>query len=160
MCHSSQRVAVDSGPTSRLFCGHSGGSPNLRIAIPALLLSGALTISACSKLGLGDDSPSAPSGPPPAGSTITYSAIGASDANGVGSSVVCLPWTECPNGTGYPFVAARQLQSQGFKVAVTNLGIPTAVIGPGNNTVSASKATTPNGWPFPGQGGTTNSPES
>jgi lysophospholipase L1-like esterase len=56
--------------------------------------------------------------------------IGASDADGVGSSVVCLPWTECPNGTGYPFVAARQLQSQGFKVTVTNLGIPTAVIGP------------------------------
>lgn len=82
-------------------------------------------------LGLGDDGPTAPSDPPPAGSTIRYTAVGASDVTGYGSTVPCLPYTDCPNGTGYVFVAARQLRSQGYTVTVTNLGIPTAVISRG-----------------------------
>ena len=86
----------------------------------------------CDKLGLGDNSgPTAPSGPPAAGSTIRYTPIGASDVTGVGSTVPCLPYTDCPNGTGYAFAAARQLRSQGYTVTVTNLGIPTAVISRG-----------------------------
>ena len=84
----------------------------------------------CDKLGPGKDSPTAPSGPPAPGSTIVYDAVGASDADGVGSSVVCPPFVDCPNGTGYPQVATRQLKALGFDVALTNLGIPTAVIGP------------------------------
>jgi lysophospholipase L1-like esterase len=36
---------------------------------------------------------------------------------------------DCPNGMGYVPVAARQLQAQGFTVTLTNLGIPTSVIG-------------------------------
>ena len=40
----------------------------------------------------------------------------------------CLPYTDCPNGTGYAFVAARGLQSRGFTVNLTNLGMPTGVI--------------------------------
>ena len=54
---------------------------------------------------------------------------GASDALGVGSSVPCLPFIDCPDGTGYVQVASRQLRTQGFSVTVSNLGLPTAVIG-------------------------------
>ena len=96
-------------------------TPNLRIAT-ALLLSG--TVAACTQ----GDSPTSPSGPPSAGSTIVYSAVGASDVTGVGSSVLCAPYTDCPNGTGYAFVASRLLKNQGFTVNTTNLGIPTGVI--------------------------------
>lgn len=85
---------------------------------------------ACDKLGLGGEtSPTAPSGPPAAGSTIVYAAVGASDANGIGSSVPCVPFTDCPDGMGYVPVATRQLKARGFAVTLTNLGIPTAVIG-------------------------------
>ena len=84
----------------------------------------------CNKLGLGGDgSPTAPSGPPAAGSTIVYTAVGASDANGVGSSAECLPLTDCPNGMGYVPVTVRSLKAQGFTVTNQNLGFPTAVIG-------------------------------
>lgn len=84
----------------------------------------------CSKLGIGaDGSPTAPSGPPATGSTIVYTAVGASDANGVGSSVQCLPFQDCPDGMGYVPVAVRQLKAQGFQVTLRNLGLPTAVIG-------------------------------
>ena len=76
------------------------------------------------------DSPTAPSGPPAAGSAIVYSAVGASDATGHGASVECIPFGECPNGTGYVPVTVRQLGAQGYPVNLRNLGIPTAVIGP------------------------------
>ena len=81
----------------------------------------------CDKLGLGK-SPTEPTGPPAAGSTIVYSAVGASDANGVGSSVPCIPFDECTSGMGYVPVTARSLKTQGFNVTLLNLGIPTAVI--------------------------------
>src|ERR1700680_2887518 len=58
-----------------------------------------------------------------------YTALGASDAIGFGSSSACLPYTECA-GNGYVFVAARQLRTQGYIVTLTNRGIPTAVISP------------------------------
>jgi lysophospholipase L1-like esterase len=102
-------------------------SPKTRIVGLALL---AALSPACNKLGLGDSSPTGPSSPPAAGSAIVYDALGASDADGVGSSVVCVPFTDCPNGMGYPQIAARQLQSQGFTVSLTNYGIPGSVIGP------------------------------
>jgi lysophospholipase L1-like esterase len=89
-----------------------------------------LSISACGLLGGGDSSPTGPAGPPAPGSAIVYDAIGASDADGIGSSVECPPFTDCPNGMGYPQVATRQLKAQGFSVSLTNYGIPTAVIGP------------------------------
>jgi lysophospholipase L1-like esterase len=97
-------------------------SPILRIG----LVAGCVALSAgCSKLGLGDKSPTAPT----PGSTIVYNSIGASDANGVGSSVQCVPFTDCPNGMGYVPVAVRQLTSQGYTVNLRNLGLPTTVIG-------------------------------
>jgi lysophospholipase L1-like esterase len=81
--------------------------------------------SACAK---NSSSPTSPTGPPQAGSTIVYAAVGASDVTGVGSSVICPPYTDCPNGTGYAFVAARSLRGGGFTVNVSNLGIPSGVI--------------------------------
>ena len=102
-------------------------SPILRIAVLGTVVG---LGSACDKLGLGNNqSPTAPSGPPTPGSTIGYTAIGASDVIGYGSSVLCL-LSDCPNGTGYVQDAARQLRAQGYRVTVSNLGVPTAVIGP------------------------------
>ena len=100
-------------------------SPILRIV---LVISVMAALQACDKLGL-TKSPTEPTGPPAAGSAIVYSAVGASDANGVGSSVPCVLFTECPDGMGYVPVTARQLKAQGFTVTLLNLGIPTAVIG-------------------------------
>ena len=92
----------------------------------AILLAVGLGATGCTK---GDDGPAAPSGPPPAGSTIRYTPVGASDVSGYGSSAPCFPYIpNCPNGTGYAFVAARQLRAQNYTVTVTNNGMPTAVI--------------------------------
>lgn len=88
----------------------------------ALALS--VGLAACSKDG---DNPMAPSGPLPPGSTVVYSAVGASDVVGVGSSKVCLPFEDC-DGNGYVWVAARRLRGQGHTVNVWQLGIPAAVI--------------------------------
>jgi lysophospholipase L1-like esterase len=99
-------------------------SPILRIV---LVVSVMVMSQGCDKLGIGK-SPTEPTGPPAAGSTIVYSAVGASDANGVGSSVPCIPFDECTGGMGYVPVTARSLKTQGFNVTLLNLGIPTAVI--------------------------------
>jgi lysophospholipase L1-like esterase len=93
-----------------------------------LVISVIVASQACDKLGLGT-SPTSRSGPPAAGSTIVYSAVGASDANGVGSSAPCVPFSDCPDGMGYVPVATRQLRAQGFTVTLLNLGLPTSVIG-------------------------------
>ena len=85
-------------------------------------------MTSCHKAGSDDnDSPTAPSGPPAAGSAIRYVAIGASDVTGIGSSVPCL-LIDCAGGTSYVAVATRQLRSQGYAVTLRNLGVPTAVI--------------------------------
>src|ERR1700681_126457 len=109
-----------------LFFGLLHDSPISRITILILVLG----LAGCNRLALGKDTATAPSGPSAPGSTIVYDAIGASDADGVGSSTVCLPFVDCPNGMGYPQVAARQLKALAFDVSLLNLGIPTAVIGP------------------------------
>jgi lysophospholipase L1-like esterase len=99
-------------------------SPILRIAIVAGCVG---LFTGCDKLGR-DTNPNAPTPPPPVGSAIVYTAIGASDANGVGSSVVCPLFGDCSNGMGYVPVTVRSLRSQGFTVNHLNLGVPTAVI--------------------------------
>ena len=109
----------------RTFFSVRHHSPISRIAVTIFALGVA---AGCDKTG--KDSPTAPGGPLAPGSTIVYDAVGASDADGVGSSVVCPPFVDCPNGMGYPQVAARQLKALGFDVSLVNLGIPTAVIGP------------------------------
>src|SRR5688572_24234557 len=92
-----------------------------------ILLLGA---AAASTLGC-KNTTEAPTGPGPIpgpNSAIHYTSIGASDAIGVGSSVFCLPFTECPDGRGYVHVATRELRARGFTVNQVNLGIPASVI--------------------------------
>ena len=99
----------------------------MRIVTCAFLLGIWLNTTGCDTLGLGNSAPTAPSGPPAAGSTVNYSALGASDAWGVGSTVICA--ADCSNGTGYVFVTERSLRNQGFTVNLTLLAVPTATIG-------------------------------
>jgi lysophospholipase L1-like esterase len=78
-------------------------------------------------LGLGDEDPTSPSPSPT--TPIRYTAVGASDVIGYGSSAPCLvPFGDCPESKGYVFVAAGQLRSDGYTVTVTNRGIPGVTI--------------------------------
>ena len=104
-------------------------SPILRIALLAIGVAvAAVSNVACTKFG-DTQSPAGPTAPPAPGSNIIYTAVGASDAAGVGSSVLCVPFTDCPNGMGYVPVTVRALQAQSYTVKLLNLGIPTAVVG-------------------------------
>jgi lysophospholipase L1-like esterase len=67
-----------------------------------------------------------PGQPPPPNQPVHYTAIGASDAMGIGGTVECFPLDPCPNGTGYVAVIARQLRAT-RQVALTNLAIPAGV---------------------------------
>lgn len=92
------------------------------LTLVALALSASCALAACHA------SPASPSPPPSAGSAVVYAAVGASDAAGVGSSAPCMPYTDCPNGQGYVPRIVRDLKAQGSTVALTNLGIPAAVL--------------------------------
>jgi lysophospholipase L1-like esterase len=74
-------------------------------------------------------SPTGPSPPPEPSTPVHYTAIGASDAIGFGGTIPCLPFADCPNGTGYVFVIARRL-AVGRMFTLTNLGFPATVIAP------------------------------
>ncbi|MGE5836753.1 MAG: SGNH/GDSL hydrolase family protein [Acidobacteriota bacterium] len=78
----------------------------------------------------GCNSSKTPNEPTPTPNTILYTAIGASDAIGIGASVPCLPLTACPQGTGYVQTVERRLRSGGGTVTLLNLGIPGAVLSP------------------------------
>jgi lysophospholipase L1-like esterase len=100
----------------------------MRLAAAALVLVCGIGTTACDMLGLGDEDPTAPS-PPAPGTPIRYTAVGASDVVGYGSSAPCaLLFGDCPESKGYVFVAAGRLRSEGYTVTVTNRGIPTATI--------------------------------
>ena len=99
------------------------------IAVSPIRRIGLVAATVLAATSCGEKSPAAPTGPPGPGSGIVYTAIGASDANGVGSSVPCVPFDQSCNGMGYVYIATRQLKTQGFTVSLTNLGIATAVIG-------------------------------
>ena len=105
---------------------------HLRRALACTLLA-ATTVVASSGCHLfaQDASPTAPSptGPPAANAAVRYTALGASDANGAGASVVCIPLTPCDNGTGYVPLLARRLRAS-RAVTLTNLGIPASVLSP------------------------------
>jgi lysophospholipase L1-like esterase len=96
-----------------------------RLLIAALLAIVGSGI-ACSKSG---DSPTAPS-PSPADGPIFYTAIGASDGIGFGSSSPCIPFSDCPDGAGYVQILRRRLRdgSGGRTVEHRNLSIPGAVL--------------------------------
>lgn len=101
-----------------------------RVAIAAAVL---LLLSGCDLVDkLKDNSPVAPTPvtPPTGTQPVTYAALGASDAVGVGSSVACTPLTDCPNGMGYVYVLTRRLRET-REVKLTALGLPAGVLSPG-----------------------------
>jgi lysophospholipase L1-like esterase len=86
-------------------------------------------LAGCSSKDGDTDNPNAPT--PPGGSgPIAYTALGASDTTGFGGSSPCLPFADCPNGTGYVQRVTRQLRDSGRTVNLLNLGIPGSVVGP------------------------------
>lgn len=93
----------------------------LAVALAAIFASGI----ACNK----SDTPTAPT-PTPAQGPIFYTAIGASDGIGFGSSAPCIPFTDCPDGKGYVQILRRRLadSSAGRTVEHRNLSIPGAVL--------------------------------
>ena len=94
-----------------------------------LLIAALLTLvasgAACSK----SESPTNPS-PTPSDGPIFYTAIGASDGIGFGSSSPCVPFTDCPDGAGYVQILRRRLRDSntGRTVEHRNLSIPGAVL--------------------------------
>jgi lysophospholipase L1-like esterase len=78
----------------------------------------------------GGESPTGPGPIPQPNTTINYTAIGASDAIGYGSSIPCLPFDSCANGRGYVQVVTRELRTRGFTVNLTNVGFPAHVLSP------------------------------
>jgi lysophospholipase L1-like esterase len=88
-----------------------------------ILLSALFSLASCNML---KDTPSDPTPLPT--NIVNYTAVGASDAIGYGSSIVCVPFIACPGGTGYIQIIERRLLSSGKTVDLTNLGIPGAVI--------------------------------
>lgn len=79
--------------------------------------------SACNKT----ETPSSPSPSSPS-TTISYTAIGASDGIGFGGSSPCLPFSDCPSGTGYVQTLRRRLAEGGRTVEFQNLSIPGSVL--------------------------------
>jgi len=97
---------------------------NRRLLIAALLALFGSGI-ACNK----STSPTSPT-PTPADGPIFYTAIGASDGIGFGSSAVCVPFTDCPDGAGYVQILRRRLRDAfpSRTVEHRNLSIPGAVL--------------------------------
>ena len=91
------------------------------LCLPALLVA----VSGCGLM----KSPSEPSDPPPPPNVVNYTAIGASDAIGVGSSAACLPFTPCPEGKGYVQLLEKRFKADGKTVTLLNLGLPGGVLG-------------------------------
>lgn len=79
--------------------------------------------SACSQ---GADSPTSPS--PTDNGPIFYTAIGASDGIGFGGSSPCLPFADCPTGTGYVQTLRRRLGETGRTVDHANQSLPGSVL--------------------------------
>jgi lysophospholipase L1-like esterase len=98
----------------------------LRVAV---LICLAVVGSVACKKG-GGETPTGPGPIPQPNTAIFYTAIGASDAVGYGSSVPCLPFDDCPNGRGYVQNATRELRTRGFTVNLTNVGFPAHVLSP------------------------------
>jgi lysophospholipase L1-like esterase len=94
-----------------------------KLATAALFLGVALG-AGCSAV---PGSPTSPSPTDPNG-PIFYTAVGASDGIGFGGSSPCLPFSDCPNGTGYVQILKRRLEEGGRTVGFRNLSIPGSVL--------------------------------
>ena len=99
--------------------------PVAHAAVVALLVG----LAGCSSKN-DDEPPDNPNGPSGGSTAVFYSAISASDGTGFGSSNVCLPFADCPDGTGYVQRVVRELRSSGRTVTVLNLSVPGSVVGP------------------------------
>lgn len=97
----------------------------MRNRLLAVTVIGLLAAAACNS---SSDSPDSPTGPSPATGPISYTAIGASDGIGFGSSSVCLPFVDCPDGRGYVQILRRDLVATGRTVTHRNLSLPGAVL--------------------------------
>ncbi|HXE79202.1 MAG TPA: SGNH/GDSL hydrolase family protein [Vicinamibacterales bacterium] len=105
-------------------------NPWLHTSPAGLLLTLCLVVLTAACGSKGEDDDGGP-GPSPMPNTVRYTAIGASDAIGFGSSVPCVPFdTVCANGRGYVAIIARTLRSSGKEVILSNLGVPGQVLGP------------------------------
>ena len=97
---------------------------------PFVPLFGALLaltlLSGCKKSS--DDGGNGGPGPGPSPASPRYTALGASDAVGIGASVPCVPFTDCPGGTGYVPRILRALRDQDPATRLTNMGLPGAVM--------------------------------
>jgi lysophospholipase L1-like esterase len=94
-----------------------------------LLISLAVvSLAGCDMFSSNSSNPTSPSNP----TAFDYTAIGASDAIGFGSTNVCFPFAACPNGTGYVQDLGRKYQADHPTVTLDllNMGIPGAVLGP------------------------------
>lgn len=91
----------------------------------SVVLAAVFLSTACSS---SSDSPDSPTGPSANTGPISYTAIGASDGVGVGSSSPCFPFVECPDGRGYVQILRRDLVATGRTVTHRNLSIPGAVL--------------------------------
>ena len=91
------------------------------LLVPVL---GLALLAGCKKAS-DDDGGDGP-GPSPTGGH--YTALGASDAVGIGASIPCLPFTDCPGGTGYVPRILASLREQDASTRLTNMGLPGAVM--------------------------------
>jgi lysophospholipase L1-like esterase len=103
------------------------GRLKLAHAAAAALLVG---LAACSSQDQNDDDGGNPNGPSGGSDPVHYSAISASDGTGFGSSSPCLPFADCPNGTGWVQRVVRAMRDSGRTVTVLNLAAPGSVVGP------------------------------
>lgn len=94
----------------------------LRTPRAAFFLAGAVALAGCDAL----NGPTTPA--PPATTTVSYTALGASDAIGYGGSNPCVPFSTCPDGTGYVQLVAARLRQSNPAMSFLNLGIPGAVL--------------------------------
>lgn len=96
---------------------------SLGLALPLTLI---VVFAGCSRLA---DNPTGPTPTPTAG-PLFYTAIGASDGIGFGSSSPCVPFTDCPDGAGYVQILRRRLREAfpNRTVEHRNLSIPGAVL--------------------------------
>ena len=114
------------------------GGRVLRVCTALVIAISAAIAAACGALPTGPGPTDGSSGGTGGSNTVFYTAVGASDAIAIGASVPCLPFVECPAGTGYVQILNRRLAEGGKTVNLLNLGIPGAVLSPRIQTISQS----------------------